>query len=153
SYAVVTAHNGCLHLEITVYGRAAHAAMPESGADALEAAAGVLAVLYAERQHLNHRVSGVAGIGSAKLTVGLISGGINTNVVPDRVVMRLDRRLIPEENGEEVERDLLRLIEQAVPAGRGITIECRRILLAEPMRPLPGTDRLVNVLVHHASRE
>ncbi len=33
------------------------------------------------------------------MTVGLISGGINTNVVPDRIVLRLDRRLIPEEVG------------------------------------------------------
>ena len=42
SYAVVTAHNGVLHLEITVRGKQAHAAMPESGADALEAATKVL---------------------------------------------------------------------------------------------------------------
>src|SRR4051812_35460234 len=34
SYAVVTAHNGVLHLEITVRGKQAHAAMPETGADA-----------------------------------------------------------------------------------------------------------------------
>src|SRR5215212_2550374 len=52
SYAVVTAHNGVLHLEVTVKGRQAHAAMPESGADALEAATGVLAVLYKERKRL-----------------------------------------------------------------------------------------------------
>jgi acetylornithine deacetylase/succinyl-diaminopimelate desuccinylase-like protein len=37
SYSVVTAHNGCLHLEVTVTGKQAHAAMPEAGVDALEA--------------------------------------------------------------------------------------------------------------------
>src|ERR1700730_11771627 len=52
SYAVVTAHDGCLHLEVTVTGRQAHAAMPESGADALEAATAVLAALYAHRSEL-----------------------------------------------------------------------------------------------------
>ena len=57
SYAVVTAHNGVLHLEVTVKGRQAHAAMPESGADALEAATGVLAALYAERERLARRSS------------------------------------------------------------------------------------------------
>ena len=35
SYQVVTAHNGCLQLEVTVHGKAAHAAMPETGHDAL----------------------------------------------------------------------------------------------------------------------
>src|SRR5690349_10032827 len=42
SYAVVTAHNGCLQLEVTVRGKAAHAAMPETGHDALGAAVRIL---------------------------------------------------------------------------------------------------------------
>ena len=132
SYAVVTAHNGVLHLEITVRGRQAHAALPESGADALQAATGVLIALYAERKRLAKRKSKEAGIGSAKLTVGLISGGINTNVVPDRIVMRLDRRLIPEENGTKVEKALIALIKRAAK-GKGISVDCRRVILAEPL--------------------
>ena len=35
SYSIVTAHNGCLHLEVTVHGKSAHAAAPETGIDAL----------------------------------------------------------------------------------------------------------------------
>ena len=65
---------------------------------------------------INHRKKSKSkqpGIGSAKLTVGLISGGINTNVVPDRIAMRLDRRLIPEENGAKVEKALVALIKRA----------------------------------------
>ena len=56
----MTAHNGVLHLEVTVKGRQAHAALPESGADALEAATGVLTALYAERQRLAKRKSEAA---------------------------------------------------------------------------------------------
>jgi len=151
SYAVTTAHNGCLHMEVVVRGRQAHAAMPETGADALEAAVPILSALYAERNRLGERTSAVPGIGSPKLTVGLISGGINTNVVPDRVAMRLDRRLIPEEDGEAVERDLHALIHGAAPTPEGIEIECRRIMLAEPLRAVEGTARLVEVLAGHAS--
>src|SRR5271165_386276 len=33
AYAVTVAHNGCLHLEITVRGRSAHAARPDTGVD------------------------------------------------------------------------------------------------------------------------
>ncbi len=152
SYAVITAHNGVLHLEVTVKGRQAHAAMPESGADALQAATAVLNALYAERRKLAKKKSKSPGIGAAKLTVGLISGGINTNVVPDRIVMRLDRRLIPEENGGKVEKNLIALIKRA-GKGKGISIECRRILLAEPLAPLPGIGRLVEPLVRHARKE
>ena len=60
SYAVVTAHNGCLHLEVQVDGRSAHAAMPFTGVDALEAATAILSALYALAQGLAERVSAIA---------------------------------------------------------------------------------------------
>jgi succinyl-diaminopimelate desuccinylase len=152
SYAVVTAHNGVLHLEVTVKGRQAHAAMPESGADALEAATGVLAALYKERKRLAKKKSKSPGIGSAKLTVGQISGGFATNVVPDVVTLRLDRRLIPEENGIKVEKDLMALIKRAAK-GKGISVDCRRIILAEPLRPVAGVENLIEPIRRHAKRE
>jgi acetylornithine deacetylase/succinyl-diaminopimelate desuccinylase family protein len=150
SYSVVTAHNGCLHLEVTVRGRQAHAAMPETGADALEAANAILSALYAERRKLARIKSKLRGIGSPTLSVGLIAGGINTNVVPDRVTFRIDRRFIPEENGARVERGLIALIEKAASGRRNIHAACRRILLAEPLRPLRGTEQLVVPLRRHA---
>jgi succinyl-diaminopimelate desuccinylase len=152
SYAVVTAHNGVLHLEVTVKGRQAHAALPESGADALEAATGVLGALYKERKRLAKLKSKSPGIGSAKLTVGLISGGFATNVVPDLVTMRFDRRLIPEENGAKVEKALISLIKRAAK-GKGISVDIRRIILAEPLRPVAGVEKLVEPIRRHAKRE
>ena len=152
SYAVVTAHNGVLHLEVTVRGKQAHAAMPESGADALEAATAILQAIYKERKRLNRTKSKSPGIGSPKITVGLISGGFATNVVPDRVVMRIDRRLIPEEKGTRVERELVALIKRA-GAGKGIKVACKRVILAEPLRPRPGVKKVVETIQRHARRE
>jgi acetylornithine deacetylase/succinyl-diaminopimelate desuccinylase family protein len=146
SYAVVTAHNGVLHLEVAVRGKSAHAAKPETGHDALEAGNRVLTALYALRSGFAHTVSKTAGIGSPNLTVGLIKGGINTNVVPDLVTLRLDRRMIPEENAAEVEADLRGTIERAVQGLPGITVDIRRILLATPLVPLPGHEKLVSAL-------
>ncbi len=146
SYAIVTAHNGCLHLEVTVAGKQAHAALPSSGIDALEAATAVLTALYAERHALGATTSATPGIGSPQLTVGLISGGINTNVVPDRVTLRVDRRIIPDEDGAAVEADLIERIEQAVQAVPGATVSCRRIMLAEPLRQLPGAETLIDAV-------
>jgi acetylornithine deacetylase/succinyl-diaminopimelate desuccinylase family protein len=152
SYAVVTAHNGVVHIEVTVHGKQAHAAMPDTGADALEAASRVLAAIYAERKKLKKKKSKAKGIGSPQITVGLISGGINTNVVPDKIVMRLDRRLIPEENGKKVERDLVALIKRA-GKGKGIRIDCKRIILAEPLKALPGIEKMIEPLTRHGKRE
>jgi succinyl-diaminopimelate desuccinylase len=151
SYAVVTAHNGCLHLETTVSGRSAHAAKPETGFDALEAANAVLSALYSHRKTLGGTISKVTGIGAAQLNVGLIEGGINTNVVPDRVTMRLDRRMIPEENPAEVEAFLRELIVSANGNRPGITTVTERILLAMPLTPLSGIERLSEPLSRHAT--
>ena len=150
SYAITTAHNGVLHLEVTVSGKQAHAAMPATGADALEAAVPVLAAIYAERKRLAGIVSKEKGIGSPQITVGLISGGINTNVVPDKITFRIDRRIVPDEDGAVVERDLISLIEGATPKTKGIGVTCRRIMLAEPLRPLPGVERMATAIQRHA---
>src|SRR4029077_6173196 len=102
SYAIVTAHDGCLDLEVTVTGKQAHAAMPQTGVDALEAATTILAALYGHRAALPGLRSATPGIVSPTLNVGLIKGGINTNVVPDQVAFRIDRRMIPEEDHAKV---------------------------------------------------
>ncbi len=154
SHGVVTAHNGCLHLEVEVLGRSAHAAQPESGQDALVAAIAILNALYAHRADYAGTTSAVEGIGSPSLVVGLIEGGVNTNVVPDRVRFRLDRRMIPEEDPAAVEAKLRQVISDAVAfgdPGDGITVEVRRILLALPFGPVAGADRLAEIFCARAS--
>jgi acetylornithine deacetylase/succinyl-diaminopimelate desuccinylase-like protein len=152
SYAVIEAHNGVLHLEVEVTGRSAHAAKPETGIDALEPATGILSALYAWRKTLAARASAVPGIGAPQLNVGLIEGGINTNVVPDRVLFRLDRRIVPEERPDDVERELRVLIEHAAAAFPRARTRVRRIMLAAPLTPLPGARRLSALLCRHATR-
>lgn len=149
SYAVTTAHNGCLHLEVTVNGKSGHAAIPETGHDALKAATAVLNAIYEYQQQLKQRRSQVPGIGTATINVGLIQGGINTNVVPDRVTMRIDRRIIPEESPEAAERELRSLIQNAVANRTGISVEIKRILLAMPLVELPGAAKLIASLRRH----
>jgi acetylornithine deacetylase/succinyl-diaminopimelate desuccinylase-like protein len=150
SYAVVAAHNGCLHLEVTLRGRSAHAASPSTGVDAREAASQVLSALYAWRKGLASRVSKTPGIGAAQMTVGLIKGGINTNVVPDAVALRLDRRMIPEEDPAKVEAELREVIVKAV-AVAGATVEIRRVLLARPLTSTDASRKMAETLSRRAS--
>jgi acetylornithine deacetylase/succinyl-diaminopimelate desuccinylase-like protein len=149
SYAVTTAHNGCLHLEVTVRGRQGHAAMPESGIDALAAATRVLQALYDSRADFGNVSSQTPGIRHPTLNVGLIEGGINTNVVPDRVTFRLDRRIIPEESPPTVEAQTREVIERAAAGIPGIRVEIRRVLLALPLVKLPGAEVLTAALQRH----
>ncbi len=143
SYSIVNAHNGCLHMEVTIKGKQAHAAEPQHGHDALESMTGVLVALYQYRKTLADIKSTVPGITSPTLVVGRISGGINTNVVPDECTIRLDRRLIPEENPEEVEKEIKWIITNAAAKIDGIEVETKRILLAKSFGPISENSPFV----------
>jgi succinyl-diaminopimelate desuccinylase len=149
SYQVVTAHNGCLQMEVTLHGLASHAAYPHTGVDALQAANRLLTRLYAYNDVLRTRLSQVAGITHPYLNVGRIEGGSNTNVVPGKVVIKLDRRMIPEEDVQAVEAEVRALID-AVPAeSPGVRVDIKRLLLAHALKPLPGNAPLVDAIQRH----
>lgn len=156
SYQVVTAHNGCLQMEVTVHGKMAHAAIPETGVDALQGAVQILQSLYAQNKLYQQVTSGVEGINHPYLNVGRIEGGTNTNVVPGKVSFKLDRRMIPEENPVEVEANIRQVIQQAGEQfnrgraeGEQIRVEIKRLLLAHAMKPLAGNAPLVHAIQKH----
>ncbi|MET3440485.1 acetylornithine deacetylase/succinyl-diaminopimelate desuccinylase family protein [Variovorax paradoxus] len=153
SYEVVTAHNGCLQMEVTVHGKMAHAAIPTTGVDALQGAVKILNALYAQNTLYQQVTSKVEGITHPYLNVGRIEGGTNTNVVPGKVVFKLDRRMIPEENPVEVEATIRKVIADAAASfgtdGAGITVEIKRLLLANSMKPLAGNKPLVDAIQKH----
>jgi len=152
SYEVVTAHNGCLQMEVTVHGKMAHAAVPHTGVDALQGAVKILNALYAQNTLYQQVTSKVAGIKHPYLNVGRIEGGTNTNVVPGKVMLKLDRRMIPEENPTEVEANIRQVIADAAAQTPGISVDIRRILLARSLQPLPGNQPLVDAIQKHGQQ-
>ena len=158
SYQVVTAHNGCLQMEVTVQGEMAHAAIPDSGTDALQGAVHILQALHALNADYKNTTSNVEGITHPYLNVGQISGGTNTNVVPGKVVFKLDRRMIPEENPAEVEASIRQTIAQAAASfnpprgGKDLKVDIRRMLLANSMKPLAGNQPLVDAIQKHGEQ-
>ena len=158
SYEVVVAHNGCLQMEITVHGKMAHAAVPHTGVDALQATVAIMNDLYAENTAYQKVSSKVAGIKHPYLNIGRIEGGTNTNVIPGKVLLKIDRRMIPEENPVEVEAHIRQVIAQAVErfnSDRGyqgddaVRIDIKRLLLANAMTPLAGNQPLVDAIQTH----
>ena len=149
SYQVITAHNGCLQMEVTVHGKMAHAAIPDSGVDAMQAAVRILSALYEQNALYKKITSNVEGISHPYLNVGMIEGGTNTNVVPGRVSFKLDRRMIPEENPAEVEATLRSIIAESAAKTAGVSVDVKRMLLANAMRPLAGNKPLVDAIQKH----
>ena len=158
SYEVVSAHNGCLQMEVTVHGKMAHAAVPHTGVDALQAATAVLNALYGENVKYKQVTSKVAGIKHPYVNVGRIEGGTNTNVIPGKVTLKVDRRMIPEENPAEVEATIRAVMTDAIAAFNtlhgytgedAVRIDIKRLLLANAMTPLAGNKPLVDAIQTH----
>ncbi len=156
SYQVITAHNGCLQLQVTVNGKMAHAAIPQTGVDALQGATAIMHALYQQNILYQNITSTVEGIEHPYLNIGLIEGGTNTNVVPGKVIFKLDRRMIPEEDPTVVEASIRQVIDDAVQAfnkGKAkdqcIDVNIHRMLLAKAMKPLSGNMPLVQAIQQH----
>jgi len=102
---VVTAHKGNLWLQLETKGRAAHGARPELGRNAIGAMSRVINLLqtqYAAR--LKKRLHPL--LGSPTINIGVIRGGNQPNVVPDRCTIEIDRRTIPGETDTSVRREI-----------------------------------------------
>ena len=102
---VVTAHKGCLWLQLETRGRAAHGATPHLGRNAVHEMARVVCALetdYAAR--LRKRKHPL--LGTATVNVGTISGGVQPNIVPDCCKITVDRRTLPGETDAGVQREI-----------------------------------------------
>jgi len=70
-------------------------------------------------------------------------------VLPGKVVIKLDRRMIPEEDVQAVEAEVRALIERTVAGSPGVRVVIKRLLLAGPLKPLPGNAPLVAAIQKH----
>jgi acetylornithine deacetylase/succinyl-diaminopimelate desuccinylase-like protein len=106
---LVTAHKGCLWLELATRGRAAHGATPHLGKNAVHEMARVVDALetdyVAQLQRRKHRL-----LGTGTINVGKISGGKQPNIVPDGCTIAIDRRTLPGETEASVRREITALL-------------------------------------------
>jgi acetylornithine deacetylase/succinyl-diaminopimelate desuccinylase-like protein len=96
------AQRGRAELVIEVTGRSTHAAYPEHGANALEAAAAVLAKLAGREPPRDPEL----GAGILVATEAVTEPFPATSVVPARCRLRLDRRTLPGETADDVLAEL-----------------------------------------------
>lgn len=115
---LVTAHKGSVWLRIETTGKAAHGARPELGRNAIHAMARIVQLLEAEYAlELSRRRHPL--LGSATVSVGVIAGGTQANIVPDRCGILVDRRTLPGESEVSVCCELLALLRR-----HGLTATC-----------------------------
>ncbi|MCA1963660.1 MAG: M20 family metallopeptidase [Prosthecobacter sp.] len=95
----VIATKGVLRCRIVVHGRSAHSSKPHLGVNAITHMAQVIAAMEAD----NARMAAVQHplVGCGTCNVGVITGGVQVNFVPDRCAIEIDRRLLPGEKASD----------------------------------------------------
>lgn len=116
--SISNAANGCLRFRVTLKGKSVHSSMNWRGINAVEKAAKLITKLEAYNKTLNTLRSKVPtnpekGVEylTPSLTVGVITGGIKVNIVPDRCVLEIDRRVIPEEKKLDAIEEFEKILE------------------------------------------
>jgi len=141
---IATAERGTGWFRIRLTGRSTHAATPSAGANPIPAVEDVLAALRRygdEISSLTHPL-----LGHPICTVTMLSSGAEHNAVPDACELTVDRRMIPDENHEEVQADLQRLVAEAVGGHYGVSGEVRPIHHPFEAAEVPSESPFIDVV-------
>ena len=147
---VMPAHRGFVWIEVVVAGRAAHGSRWDLGVDAIRNAGLVLAELdRIDAEELPKRTHPL--LGRASVHASTIAGGTGMSTYPDRCVLRLERRTLPGETGDDVVAEVRRACE-AVRARRAQLSAEVTLLTAQGPSDVP-TDAPVVQALQSALRE
>lgn len=95
---VVVAHRGVVRWHVHTGGRACHSSTPHLGDNAIYHMARVVHHLETYANDVVPTLGEHRLLGNPTLSVGVISGGISVNTVPDACVIEIDRRVLPGED-------------------------------------------------------
>ena len=114
---LVTQHKGAVRWRIRIHGRACHSAFPEQGENAIyKSGRVILAIEELARELLRRRPDQPCG--PPTLSLGTIRGGTGVNLVPDLVVLEIDRRIVPGESPRAARDEVICRIATAAPGAR-----------------------------------
>ena len=118
---LVVSHKGVANFEVSIWGKACHASIPEQGASAIVAGSEFIGKIQHQLvPRLRERVQNL--VGSATINIGLVQGGTKINMVPDRCIIHIDRRWVSAEDEKQVLSELegiLKTVCETDPRLRG----------------------------------
>jgi succinyl-diaminopimelate desuccinylase len=149
---VTVGHRGDLWVEVTTLGKAAHGSRPHQGINAIEKMASIIMALQELKSGFD-KITSKAPILPAEckhptINIGTISGGIKTNVVPDRCVITIDRRIIPEETVQQALMEIEHVLKQADP---DVRFRVKTMLTIDPAIS-PATSIISKAIVKYVRK-
>jgi len=114
---LVPGHKGAHWMRLSAAGRAAHGSAPELGDNAVVRLARAAVALHDCTTWQSH-----PAYGSVTANVGMLTGGVQPNIVPDAAQLLLDVRTVPGVDPEDLRRIVAEL------AGVGVTVDDHVVL-------------------------
>ncbi|MEX2174484.1 MAG: M20 family metallopeptidase [Pirellulaceae bacterium] len=114
---VVVAHKGACRWRCHTTGIATHSSQPHLGDNALYHMARVLQVFEQYGRDIVPTLATHPLVGQPTLSVGLISGGLSVNTVPDRCTIEIDRRVLPGEDPQAAFEHAVEFVNMHVTTG------------------------------------
>ena len=114
---LVTQHKGAVRWRVRLHGRSCHSAHPERGDNAIHHAARAILAIEALAEELVAR-NARHPCGPPTLNLGTVHGGAGVNLVPDMVVLEMERRLVPGEVAAVARAEVVDRIAAACPGAR-----------------------------------
>jgi acetylornithine deacetylase len=84
-------------------------------------------------------------VGRPSVHASVIQGGVELSSYPARCVIGLERRTVPGETGQDVERELAELLDRCRAADPELRVQQRQLLVREPFEVEPDAE-LVQVV-------
>src|SRR5215467_1120316 len=135
---VATAHRGFVWTEITIVGKAAHGSRPHLGRDAILQAGPILVSLADLNQQLRRREH--TRLGSGFVHASIVSGGREESTIPDKCVLTIERRTLPGESVQDVEREIADLLDACRTADPELQVAARTTLARPPFETTDDED-------------
>lgn len=106
-------------IPITVSGRSSHAGRPHLGVNAIHFAAEIIQVL--KQIPFEDLRNDLFEVPTASLSIAKIQGGLTDDMIPDRCILTVDRRLLPSESFMSAANTIQQVVENLErPEGIGV---------------------------------
>lgn len=141
------AHKGFVWMDVEVTGVAAHGSRPELGVDAITKTGPILVALEELSRTLATRHHALLGPGTVHAS--LITGGQEASTIPERCVLTLERRTLPDETVADVEAEIARLLDGCRAADPQLAVTARTLLHRPAMETAPDADVVRDLATAH----
>lgn len=140
---VMTAEKGLAWYHFSIKGKPTHASKPEQGINSIDKSAKLIAALREYDREIGKRSHPLCGRDICSVT--MIRAGTKENVIPESCWLAIDRRIIPGESIEQVDREIGEIVRRLEKEDPDFKCVWKRVRLYESAE-IPAEHEIARVV-------